>query len=257
VANHTFHAIAFVENFNLKELAAAYPGAKRSTHELWYPAGAGGGVFIYTFGAMSLVDVPEPERESHVAKLRSVRPALRDANATEDLVVAEESVGNPDIRDGTLVVDHLSVEGTAVVAMTVAQSAAMEYYERIVDEMFLRTDRLVDRLEVTGRAPFGTRPLHRFIGTAIGTRNEVLSILHLLDKPDAVWDDVIADRIYAQLRAEFDLADRYLALEHKLRSVQEALELMLDMSRDYRLVVLEVVIVALIVTEIAVTLLHY
>jgi uncharacterized Rmd1/YagE family protein len=65
-----------------------------------------------------------------------------------------------------------------------------------------------------GRAPLMTRPLHKFIGAAIGTRNEVLSILHMLDKPEAVWEDATADRIYHDLRAEFDLSDRYQALEH-------------------------------------------
>ena len=254
---HTFHAIAFVENLNLKELAGAYPDARRTAHELWYAAQSGGTVFIYPFGAMVLLDIPEADREGHVKRLRAARPGLHDANATEDLVVIEEAVPHPDMRDGALVVDRLGAEGASVVAMTAAQSAAMDYYERIADEMFSRTDHLVERLEISGRAPLATRPLHRFIGTAIGTRNEVLSVLHLLDKPDAVWEDVTADRIYGELRAEFDLADRYLALEHKLRSVQEALELVLDMSRDYRLVVLEVTIVLLIVAEIVLSLVRH
>jgi uncharacterized Rmd1/YagE family protein len=201
---------------------------------------------------MTLHGVLPGEREAHLNRLRAAKPGLHEANASEDLAVREEPVAGLDMRDGELVVDRLSAESASVVAMTVAQSAAMDYYERIVDEMFSRTDHLVERLEVSGRAPLATRPLHRFIGTAIGTRNEVLSILHLLDKPDAVWEDATADRIYQELRAEFDLADRYLALEHKLRSVQEALELVLDMSRDYRLVALEVAIVALIMVEIVV-----
>jgi uncharacterized Rmd1/YagE family protein len=250
---HSFHAVAFVENLGLKDLAAAYPEARRTMHELWYPT-TSGNVFVYPFGAMTLVDVPEAERASHIARLRAARPNLREANAVDDLVVHEEPVAHPDMRDGELVIDHLTTEGASVVATTVAQSAAMEYYERIVDEMFARTDHVVDRLEISGRAPLATKPLHRFIGTAIGTRNEVLSVLHLLDKPDAVWEDATADRIYSELRAEFDLADRYLALEHKLRSVQEALELVLDMSRDYRLVVLEVTIVLLIIVEIVLSL---
>jgi uncharacterized Rmd1/YagE family protein len=50
--------------------------------------------------------------------------------------------------------------------------------------------------------------------------------------------------------APIDLSDRYQALEHKLRSVQEALELVLDMARDYRLVLLEVTIVVLFLVEI-------
>jgi uncharacterized Rmd1/YagE family protein len=98
------------------------------------------------------------------------------------------------------------------------------------------------------------RPLHRFIGEAVATRAEVLEVLHLLDKPDAAWDDPAMSDIYDDLRAEFDLSDRYRALESKLRSVQEALELVLDVVRDRRLVLLEAAIVLLIVFEIILTL---
>src|SRR5206468_4783126 len=133
---------------------------------------------------MALYDVPEDQRQREIDRLRAARPGLTDANATDDLEVRVEPVDRPDVREGALVVQDLSFEGASVVAMTTAQSAAMDYYERIVDQMFSSTDHLVDRLEKEGRAPIRTRPLHRFIGTAIGTRNEVLSILHLLDKPD-------------------------------------------------------------------------
>jgi uncharacterized Rmd1/YagE family protein len=95
-----------------------------------------------------------------------------------------------------------------------------------------------------------TRPLHRFIGEAVATRAEVFTVLSLLDKPDETWDDAAMDRIYAELRSEFDLADRYAALELKLRSVQESLELVLDVARDRRLVLLEVAIVLLIMLEL-------
>jgi len=64
------------------------------------------------------------------------------------------------------------------------------------------------------------------------------------------------DRIYADLREEFDLADRYGSLEMKLRSVQEALELVLDVARDCRLVLLESAIVLLIVVELALSILR-
>ena len=254
---HTFVAVAFVENIPLKDVAAAFPGARRSKHELRSPTPSGGAVFVYPFGAMVFYDVPEAEHEDHRQRLRAARPGLTEAQAAEELTVLEEPIAHPDMRDGVLVVEHLGPEAAGVVAMTVAQSAAMDYYERIVDEMFSRTDHLVDRLETKGRAPLTTRPLHRFIGAAIGTRNEVLSVLHLLDKPDAVWDDADADRIYQELRSEFDLADRYLSLEHKLRSVQEALELVLDMSRDYRLVLLEITVVLLIVAEIMLSLFRH
>ena len=162
----------------------------------------------------------------------------------------EEASSPPRVDSGVLCLDQMSADRAKVIALTVAQSAAMEYYEGIVEEMFGRTDRLVERLEAHGTVPFGTRPLHRFIGAAIGVRNEVLSVLHLFDKPDEAWEDPGIDRIYEELRAEFDLSDRYQALELKLRSIQEALELVLDVARDRRLVLLELAIVLLIVFEI-------
>jgi uncharacterized Rmd1/YagE family protein len=82
----------------------------------------------------------------------------------------------------------------------------------------------------------------------------VLSVLHLLDKPDAAWDDQAAEGIYQQLRSEFDLIDRHEALEQKLRSVQEALELVTDVARDRRMMMLEASIVLLIVFEIVLSL---
>ena len=74
------------------------------------------------------------------------------------------------------------------------------------DQLFSRTGSLVEQLERRDSVPFRTRPLNRFIGEAILARNEVLSVLHLLDKPDATWEDAVMDRIYNDLRAEFDLA---------------------------------------------------
>ena len=70
-------------------------------------------------------------------------------------------------------------------------------------------------------------------------------------------EDIAAERIYDALRTEFDLADRYAALERKLRSVQESLELVLDMTRDSRLVMLEVLIVLLFLLEIGLSLLRH
>ena len=58
------------------------------------------------------------------------------------------------------------------------------------------------------------------------------------------------DAIYDDLKDEFDLSDRFHALEHKLKSVQESLELLLDVARDRRLVLLEAAIVVLIAVEI-------
>jgi uncharacterized Rmd1/YagE family protein len=254
---HTFDAVAFIENLSLRELAAAYPEAKRTPHELSFVSPQGGTVFMYPFGVVVFYDVPVAARDAELTRLYRARPDLTSAQEREEFTVREDPGAKPDVVNGVLILDQMTFERAGVVALTVAQSASMAYYDRIVDQMFVQTDKLVDRLEKVGTMPLTTRPLHRFIGAAVGTRNEVMSILHMLDRPDALWEDPGADSIYEQLRAEFDLVDRYQALELKLRAVQEALELVLDVARDRRLILLEGSIVVLIIFEIAVNFLHH
>lgn len=256
---HRFHAVAFVENFSLRTLAPSFPGAKVTSHELHLKLGEGDAeIFVYPFGAVVFHDVNEERRARELQRIETAIPGATHKVVKEEFTVRSDAA-TTDVRveEGMLVVDRLTPARAAIVALTVAQSAAMEYYEGIVDRLFLRTAEIVEPLEKHGNVPMRVRRLHRFIGEAIGTRTEVLSVLHLLDKPDAAWDDPQMDHIYDDLRAEFDLVDRYSALESKLRSVQDSLELVLDVARDRRLVLLEAAIVGLIVFEILLTLFRY
>jgi uncharacterized Rmd1/YagE family protein len=246
---HHFHAVAFVENLSLKECAAAFPGARVTAYELRAPLGDGD-VFAYGFGAVVFREVDDAARQDQLKRLRGACPVLTAQVVDEQFDVTEDPSVGIGIVDGDFHLDRMTPARAGVIALTVAQSAAMEYYEKLVQGLFAKTTQLVERLEKTGTMPMRTRPLHKFIGHAIGTRTEVLSIMHLLDKPDATWDDPGMDEIYEDLRAEFDLIDRDESLEAKLAGVQEALELVLDVARDRRLVLLEVAIVLLIVLEI-------
>jgi len=247
---HQFHAVAYVENFPLRELAAALGGGRLRPHELRFSLDGAGDVFLYPFGAAVFHDVAPEQREEWLGRIRTAIPRLTTKVVAESFSAREEPGTRTGLAGGSLQVSEMGPARASAVALVVAQSAAMEYYERIVEDLFARTDALVGPLERSGTVSLRTRRLHRFIGEAIGSRNEVLSVLHLLDKPDEVWDDPELDRIYDDLRSEFDLTDRYQALESKLRGVQESLELVLDVARDRRMWILEVSIALLILVEL-------
>jgi required for meiotic nuclear division protein 1 len=247
---HQFHAVAYVENFALRELASALGGGKLRPHELRFSVEGEGDVFLYPFGAVVFHDVPAAEREQWLARIRKAFPRLTTKVVAESFTAREEPGARTGFVGGSLELPVLGPARVSAVALVVAQSAAMEYYERLVDDLFGRTDALVGPLERRGTVSTRTRQLHRFIGEAISSRHEVLSVLHLLDKPDEVWDDPELDRIYDDLRADFDLTDRYQALESKLRGVQDSLELVLDVARDRRMWILEVSIALLILVEL-------
>jgi uncharacterized Rmd1/YagE family protein len=244
-----FNAVAFVENVSLRDWASLFPAGKRSIHRLRSSLD-GGEIFAYPFGAVVFRDVPRERREAELERLRRAYPVLSPPASLEEFSVREDPTTRAGVTDGVLVLDQLTPDRVGVIAHTVAQSAALEYYERIVEDLFGRTHELVDRLESHGTVSLRTRPLHRFIGAAVTIRNEVLAVLHLLDKPDETWEDPATSRIYDDLRTEFDLSDRFQALQLKLRSIQEALELVLGVARDRRLVLLEAAIVILICVEL-------
>jgi Uncharacterised ACR, YagE family COG1723 len=253
---HQFHAIAFEENFSLRQLIGVFAGARIGAHELYLPVEPTGGIYVYPFGSDGDLRCTAGPARSGIGPAPCSSTEAHHPGRQRRLPVIEQAGTQIGIFEGALKVDRLTNARAGVVALIVAQSAAMEYYEGIVDQLFSRTGSLVEQLERRGSVPFRTRPLNRFIGEAILARTEVLSVLHLLDKPDATWEDAATDRIYDDLRADFDLADRYAAMGSKLRSIQEALELVLDVARDRRLLLLEVAVVVLILAELVFTVLR-
>jgi len=254
-ADHRFHAVAFLENFALRELQPAYPMARPSVESLRIDLGDGS-MYLYPFGAAAFFDVSRDRRDVEIARLRRALPKLTADVLREDFTVHEIPGAAIAMTDGALTLDHLTPERTGVTALIVAQSAAMESYERLVDQMFTRSRGFVAELERRGTVGLRTRPLHRFLAEAVANRTEVITVLHLLDKPEAVWNDTGMDEIYDDLRDEFDLGDRYEALEVKLRSVQEALTLVLETARDRRAALLEGSILVLILIELVLALLR-
>ena len=134
--SHQFYAIAFEENLSLKQLSPFFPEAKITAHELYLPLEPDGGMYVYPFGAVVMHDVPPERRASELARLRQAQPKLTTKVIGEDYSVIEDADFQTGIADGTLRVDRLTPARKAVVALTVAQSAAMEYYENLVEDLF-------------------------------------------------------------------------------------------------------------------------
>src|SRR5215469_1685531 len=138
---HQFHDMAFEENLSLRQLKGVFTGARIGAHELYFPIQPRGGIYVYPFGAMVTCDVSPERREAELARLRAAQPKLTTQVVREDYSVIEQAGATIGIFDGALRVDRLTNARAGVVALIVAQSAAMEYYERIVDQLFARTAR--------------------------------------------------------------------------------------------------------------------
>jgi uncharacterized Rmd1/YagE family protein len=253
-------AYGFAATFKLRELLPLFAGLAAETRMkerllavFRDDAGVESYALCYDFGAVVFVGVAVEQQKALIDALRRRIPEEPHPPLTESFLIETGGAGTIEVRFDRVVVKTLTVEIVDIVALILAQSVAMDYYARDVEEIEVETDRIADGLRRTGRVPGRVRSLVQFIGLCIATRNDVISTLALFDKPDATWENEELDRLWNNLYHMLELDDRYQALEAKLRMFQDNLLVLVDLTRQRANLFLEATIVILIVLEILIT----
>ena len=99
--------------------------------------------------------------------------------------------------------------------------------------------------------------LIKFIGLCLDTKQEIISNLYIVDSPDETWENVELDKMHSELKTMMEIDIRYRALEYKIKIIQEAVEVIVDLSKSRRETVLELIIILLIAFEILLSLLKW
>ena len=245
------HAYAFASTFKLKELMPLF-GADARVEKDWLLATLGPSRFAiaYDFGALGL-------RRRRSARARAAGQAGGDRSSvdephpplTETFSIELSPGAAMEVRFDRVVLPALDIPAVEIVAESLAQSVAMDYYNDDVTEIENETDRIAAELRERGQIPQRVRSTLQFIGLCIATRNDVISTMALFDKPDATWENEQLDRLWNAMRKMLEVEDRYRALDAKLRMFQDNLVLLVDLARQRHTFVLEVAVVILILAE--------
>jgi uncharacterized Rmd1/YagE family protein len=202
----------------------------------------------HDFGAIVFFDVAAAERERVMKSICSLEQETR-APLEETFQVQVSAGEAPTVKFDRVVVAELDARRVEIVALVIAQSVAMEYYEGDVDSMVAELQRQSRRMAKDGALRGSASQLVRVIGQGMTMRSQVMHTLSLLDSPGATWESEPLDRLYRGLRAAFEIDERYRALDHELRLVQDNLALMVDMIRQRRYTFLEVTVAVFVVAE--------
>jgi uncharacterized Rmd1/YagE family protein len=207
-------------------------------------------IVAYDFGAVAFVGVDDATRETVMAAiLKHVGPEPHPPIAEQAIIEVSDDE-KPGMRFDRVVVKEVNHRLAEVVALVVAQSAAMEYYEEDVDLVLVRLKDVSENLAQTGKLTLRTRELLKFVGSGMSTHNQVVFTLSLLDTPQLAWEDETLDRIYGGLRTQFEIADRFRALDLKLRMIQDNFELFVELTQERRNYRLEVAVAVLVFVEV-------
>lgn len=243
-------------------VASRFDAAKAATQLGTESRKVGGGVlvdsgfYIFHFGAVVLVDVPEIDA-ALTTKLEAATGStlLPDTADTWEVASgAELHQDHPRVGWDRVVVAEAAPELLDTVALLLGQSVALERYETDADQLLDTGLEIARRLASTGKPPRFTKTTVRQLGRLTADRLEMARWLNVTDRPAASWEDRRVSTLYDGLYEGLELRERHDALVHKLEAVESAASTVVEIGMGNHSAMLEWAIIILIAVEIVLAL---
>jgi uncharacterized Rmd1/YagE family protein len=244
-------AINLYHSISIKKIHTALSGKviDSTLNELQLQYGMNSYLFIYRFGALVAFNLSDDILVAERRKLMAlIGPELEKPTSETYHVVIQGQQDNVEFEYVQL--KKLSLSNLRLIAITLGQSAALEFVEIEANRLLSETMELMERLGRQGSVPLGSKSLLKFVGSAAANRQHIISSLAIFDPPDETWTSVESQRLFADLQQNFDIDVRFKDLDRKLSLVQDNIEILVDLSTSRRSALLEIMIVLLIILEV-------
>jgi len=250
---YIFQAHHLAETLKLKTLepSLGMSAITRTSLKLVYEDGEASFIFLYSFGALVFFNVDPARQTAFIEKLKVI-VGKSDVLVTSDEYALEvqEGVKN-EVQFERVVMDRLTLDRINLLALILAQSTTLEYFEIKVDELLRKTSEISEHLKRKGQLKRSVKEIYKFVGYCMSTKQELVTSMYLLDRPDETWQDQVLDSLHRDASEMFELRSRYKTIDYKLKMIQENLELIGDLLSTRKGELLEVLIILLIAVEIA------
>ncbi len=214
---------------------------------------------LYSYGAAVFFDASPATITEY---LRQIGPQIRQPMATQDrdsetLEVRVQLEGKETMEGNALLLNDVTLDKLQVIADIMAKSVALAHHERAIERQFERVEPFAINLDHWSRAGRTAKELLQHLGTALLAEHRVVGGARIDDAPELLWDHPELERLWARLRDEFEIRERFAALHGKLNLISRTAETALELLQHRRSLRVEWAIVGLIVFEIALTLVQW
>jgi uncharacterized Rmd1/YagE family protein len=213
------------------------------------PAGSQGLAMLFRYGAAVLFNLNDSEQKQFLKDLRPrIERPLRKPETEEAVLLPAAQQGEGVTPAGIALADY-SLPRLQIVAIVLARSVALAYYENTMAEAFDLIEPFAHRLERLGSTR-RLRELLRHIGSTLLVQHRLIGRVGIQDKPDLLWDHPELERLYLRLENEYELAERNTVLERKLALINRTAETAVELLQNRSMLRVEWYIVILIVFEV-------
>ncbi|MGK5088402.1 RMD1 family protein [Bdellovibrionota bacterium FG-2] len=251
-------AIHVAERLKLKDLRERFSTvpSEFSNYEMVLKYTEDSFTFIYNYGSVVFFNVPDEVQERELSAMQDYRLPAEHSRSTDGFLLELQEGAGPSTNKvffDRVVVSALSFPTIKITCMLLAESIALEYYEVLIENLLEKTNTYSKRLHRQGRMLESSEDLIKFIGLCLDTKQEIISNLYIVDSPDETWENAELDKMHQELKSMLEIDIRYRALEYKIKIIQEAVEIIVDLSKSKRENLLEMVIILLIAFEIVIS----
>lgn len=204
-------------------------------------------LFFTSFGCLSFLGFTKAEIDGF---LKPLDGSIRLGHINQDYNIEIDPLLQSafKITNDKLFLKTKSDSQLFVAALIVSQSVGLEKYESILDSKLSASKSLLSQTE---QGYFGKRKsLIKLANSLALLRHEIIVDMHLLDKPNILWDDEGAERLYNELSIFFELKERFEVVEFKLSLLKDDIMFLTDILNHKKSEFLEWIIIWLIAFEI-------
>jgi len=252
----TVHALMVGDRIDTSALERDETLPTISTLPFAVRAGGNGIAVVFRYGVVVFINLTQAEESDVLKSLKGritgpFRARERESESAEVEISVEREDQIP--PGGPIYVKDMALERLLLVAYALADSVVLARDEREVSSVFDTIEPFARELAEHGRTPGGRKTILKHIGNALLVQHRVSGRVAVAEDPDVLWDRPDLSRLYARLKDEYELKERVDSLSRKLSVISETAQALTDMSDTQRSLRLEVLIVALIAFEIAIT----
>jgi uncharacterized Rmd1/YagE family protein len=214
------------------------------------PTGAAGLAMLFRYGVAVTFNLTEAEHKEFLRGLRErIEHPLRRVE-TEDATLAPAGKQPEGVTPEAILLADYALARLQVVAIVLARSVSLAYYESAMAAAFDLVEPLARGLETPRGGGRRLKELLRHIGGALLVQHKMIGRVEIQDKPDLLWDHPELERLYLRLENEYELAERSTVLERKLSLINRTAETALNLLQNRSMLRVEWYIVFLIVFEV-------
>lgn len=206
-------------------------------------------VTVFKYGALVFWNMSEGEQSKFVRSIRNflVDPLPEEFEEDANVKVSGKSV---QVDSNMIQLNLFGMPQLQLVSVILARSVILDFFEQRADALLAKFSTILAHFTQTGRAGMRASTLLRLVGEAMLIKNNAVSQMALLDKPDFTWEDSDLDELYSELDDEYEISDRYEILTKKIEALFKDGEFVMGYIEGRQNLFLEYMIVMLFVLDI-------